>query len=679
MERIARKVLLIGWDAPDKGPETTDMDVLLAQEKLPNLARFLKTGVRGKLATPSPHIPPLLWTNLAAGKGPDAHGIYGFREPTPDGQTTRPTASTSRRCKALWNLLTQAGLDTNLVNWPATFPAETIKGAVISNLFVNLRERSSDGTPRIPQGCFSPERLAATLAPLRVFPDHLSKQDLLPFLPSLKTDAQVTDKHLQQIAIFLAQAASIQAAATWLMMNEPWDMTAVYFPTLRQLSAPLMPYTSPQSSDTPSEDVYAHYNRIVETSYGFHDLMLKSLLDYTDDETAVILVVLPGRSLPNLEGKGLPPGSPLKFGSTYNSHGIVCVKGPGIKKGGSFSSATLLGTTPTILTLLGLPVGLDMPAPAWMDIFEHPLKGRTLLSWEMKPGKDGRHPKEEKASAALAAAFKDLNQMGYIPPPSLETRQHAQQLLRSNQVSLIESLLNEPTTGSMKIRESATLLSKWIHQSSNINTKDGYLIKLVRCYLRLNEPEAAESALKELSKTARQNPRIQLLCAEIALRQQQAQKALSLLETLRKSQPKWLKVYLMLSQVYRRLERCEESEQMLLKAQALDESAAMPYYRLGQLYLIQDQPKRAADQATKALERRPYFPRAHFLHGNALAKLGQDTAAIGAFEACERMIRDWPQLYARLAYLYKKTGLDSAKAQSYAQKARALQQPFITS
>ena len=269
--------------------------------------------------------------------------------------------------------------------------------------------------------------------------------------------------------------------------------------------------------------------------------------------------------------------------------------------------------------------------------------------------------------------------MGYIPPPSLETRQHAQQLLRSNQVSLIESLLNEPTTGSMKIRESATLLSKWIHQSSNINTKDGYLIKLVRCYLRLNEPEAAESALKELSKTARQNPRIQLLCAEIALRQQQAQKALSLLETLRKSQPKWLKVYLMLSQVYRLLERFEESEQMLLKAQALDESAAMPYYRLGQLYLIQDQPKRAADQATKALERRPYFPRAHFLHGNALAKLGQDTAAIGAFEACERMIRDWPQLYARLAYLYKKTGLDSAKAQSYAQKARALQQPFITS
>ena len=678
-EHIARKILLIGWDAADERSNGIEIDSLLAQGKLPTLRRFMQDGVQGSLATPATVVPPMLWTSLATGKGADAHGIYGLREPTPDGETTRPTASTSRKCKAFWNILTQEGFSTNLVNWPATFPSETIKGALVSNLFVNVRQRTSQGMPRIPRGCLYPERLAEPLASLRVFPDHLSAQELLPFLPHLKTIDLVKDKRLRMIAAFLAQTASIQAAVTWLMAHEPWDVTAVYFPMLRQLKAAFMPCASLQR-DGVSESDRAHYVGVVEAAYCFHDLMLKSLLDYADAETVVILVTTNVQSSPYPSARAPSPKIPMRVGLSRRSGGLVCLKGPGIKKGATFHGATLLGTTPTLLTLLGLPVGLDMPAPVWMGISKSPIKSKTLFSWDMKPGKDGRHPTEENASVMVAAALDDLVQMGYIEPPSPEARNRAQHIFRVNHMNRIESLLNEPSSGSVQIREASLLLREWLKQSNDTKGRDGYLTRLAQCHLKLKEPEAAEMALNELSETALRRPSVSLLFAEIAMRRRQPEKALRVLESLRQTAPAWPHVYLLLGRVYRLLKRFDEAEQAVLRAQSLDTTAAMPYYQLGQIYLIQGRPEQAVLQAAEAIERHPFFLRAHLLRGNALVQLGKNDEAIEDFETCERMTRGWPQLYAFLAYLYNKTGSDPAKAQAYAQKARhSRQQPFMAS
>jgi predicted AlkP superfamily phosphohydrolase/phosphomutase len=65
---------------------------------------------------------PSLWTSIATGKRMHKHGVYWFIEPDADGRSIDVARSTTRRCKAFWNILTQAGLETQLVGWLTTHP-----------------------------------------------------------------------------------------------------------------------------------------------------------------------------------------------------------------------------------------------------------------------------------------------------------------------------------------------------------------------------------------------------------------------------------------------------------------------------------------------------------------------------------------------------------------------------
>ena len=97
-EPLAKKVLLIGWDAAD----WKVANPLLDQGLMPTLDDMINHGVMGNLATLRPVLSPMLWNSIATGKRPDKHGILGFMEPDPQTGGVRPTTSTSRKVKAIW-------------------------------------------------------------------------------------------------------------------------------------------------------------------------------------------------------------------------------------------------------------------------------------------------------------------------------------------------------------------------------------------------------------------------------------------------------------------------------------------------------------------------------------------------------------------------------------------------
>src|SRR5438552_392008 len=99
--RLASKVLVVGWGAADWKLITP----LLEAGQLPALEGLLNRGVMGDLAGPAPAIPALLWTSLATGTRADRHGVLGPVEPDPITGGLRPTVGTSRRVKAVWNVL----------------------------------------------------------------------------------------------------------------------------------------------------------------------------------------------------------------------------------------------------------------------------------------------------------------------------------------------------------------------------------------------------------------------------------------------------------------------------------------------------------------------------------------------------------------------------------------------
>ena len=105
-DRLAKKVLLLGWDAAD----WKIINPLLDAGLMPTLESLINKGVMGDIATLEPVLSPILWTSIATGKLGDKHGILNFTEPVPDKMEIRPVTSTSRKCKALWNILSQNNL-----------------------------------------------------------------------------------------------------------------------------------------------------------------------------------------------------------------------------------------------------------------------------------------------------------------------------------------------------------------------------------------------------------------------------------------------------------------------------------------------------------------------------------------------------------------------------------------
>src|SRR5215213_8043215 len=173
-ERLADKVLLIGWDAAD----WKLIRPLVERGWMPNLKKFIDSGVCGNLAS----LPPMLSTSIATGKRPHKHGIHGFTEPRPEGDGIRAVASTSRTTKALWNILTQKGLRAQCVNWYASHPAEPVSGVSISNRFAVVPPAPGVPWP-VAEGAVHPPELRDVLGELRVRPEEMDASTLLPFVP----------------------------------------------------------------------------------------------------------------------------------------------------------------------------------------------------------------------------------------------------------------------------------------------------------------------------------------------------------------------------------------------------------------------------------------------------------------------------------------------------------------
>ena len=92
--RLARRVLLIGWDAAD----WQVIHPLMDRGLMPSSKRFVAEGVMGNLASLEPMYSPCLWTSIATGKRMHKHGVYWFIEPDAGGRST--TWRVARRAAA---------------------------------------------------------------------------------------------------------------------------------------------------------------------------------------------------------------------------------------------------------------------------------------------------------------------------------------------------------------------------------------------------------------------------------------------------------------------------------------------------------------------------------------------------------------------------------------------------
>jgi predicted AlkP superfamily phosphohydrolase/phosphomutase len=433
--RLANKVLLIGWDAADWNIARPLMD----RGQMPHLRRLVESGASSDLATLQPMLSPMLWTSIATGKRPHKHGIHGFTEPRPDGRGIRAASSTSRRTKAIWNILTQCGLRTHAVGWYASHPAEPINGVCVSNYY-HVTPPPGDAW-EVAEGTIYPPDLAAELAPLRLRPQELRRTELQSFIPDAVRIDVTQDDRLLKCAVILAETATTHAAATWIVEHRPWDFMAVLYDSIDHFSHMFMDYDPPKQPHVSQED-FEKYRHVLSTAYRFHDLMLGRLLQLAGDDLTVVLVsdhgFLSGEHRLKETDKTLEGLS-----RWHRPQGVCVLHGPNIRRGVQLSDASLLDVTPTILRLFGLPRGQDMDGRAWLDAMDVDGEPAPIASWDDVPGEAGlhRHDLRQDPSDSLKV-LRHLIDLGYLKAPDADVQQAIDECVETNQFNLGRALLD---------------------------------------------------------------------------------------------------------------------------------------------------------------------------------------------------------------------------------------------
>ncbi|HUA19540.1 MAG TPA: alkaline phosphatase family protein [Bryobacteraceae bacterium] len=651
------RVLLVGWDAAD----WKVIHPLIAAGKMPNLRRLAEAGASGQIATLHPPLSPMLWTSIATGKRPFQHGIHGFSEPTPDGRGVQPVTNLSRKCKAVWNILHQNGLRSNVVGWWPSHPAEPIRGVMVSDHYHRARRPLDEGWPLAAHAVHPPE-LAPTLAGLRVHPDSLTRDLVERFVPLAREIDQNTDKRLALVLRTLAECSSIHSAATWLIRTQPWDFFAVYYDAIDHFSHGFMRYHPPRQSWISERD-FELYHNVVSMAYQFHDQMLGMLLEEAGRDTTVVLLSDHGFHPDHLRPSSIPdvPAGPAV---EHRDFGVLVISGPGTKKGGILRGPSVLDITPTILALYGLAAGQDMDGKVLSEAFVEAPQLTFIPSWEDVPGADGRHPPHTRLDPVAAhEALEQIIALGYIDRPDENREVAVKKTIRELRYNLGASYQDAG-----RHLEAQRIFSE-LHAADPDDQR--FAIGLFTSCQALGFEDEMTRIADDLAGRG-QSAMAHLLRAQVWIAQKRYTEALDALEKITETELLRPAPLLQAAEVYLRLRRWADAEKVYEKALAIDSDNAQAHLGLSRIALRRRKFHVAAQSALAALDRVYHDPQAHFLLGCALAGMKEFERATEALRAAISFNPNYPEAHQRLAALLDQHLGDPESAREHRRLARRM-------
>ncbi len=655
MTATKKKVLLIGWD----GADWEHINPLLDQGLMPTLDSLIDRGTIGNLATLQPVLSPMLWNSVATCKFADKHGIHGFVEPDHAHGGARPFSSLSRKTKALWNILSQSGIRSNIINWWASHPAEKINGCVVSNLFNGVSLDPQKGWVITP-GTIHPAEHEQDYAQFKVLHSEITQEHILPFIPKAAEIDQSKDRRLLAFSKTFTEMMTTHTVATAVMESEPWEFMAVYYTGIDHFSHGFMQYHPPQMSNIPDDD-FEMYKDIITGAYRFHDMMLERLLFLAGDDTTVILCSDHGFQSGAFRPGGTPrePAGPAVW---HRQYGILVMQGEGIKKDERIYGASLIDIGPTILNLFGLPIGDDMDGRPLVEALEEPVEFETIPSWDDVDGEDGMHSGDEMMGGGQSEQLlQQFVALGYIDDQGDDKEKQFESADVEGKYNLARCLMwQNRNDEALPLLEDILSRSPW---------ENRFIIQLADCYLRAGYLRQAESLIDqtfELEKTAANQAII--IYAKVMLELMELEKGMKYLTLASTRTPRFPTLHVQIGDLFAKRGKWKQAETAYSKAIQLHPELALAYEGLSNVYVRQGKNQQAATAALDAVGLLHRLPQSHINLGIALARSDDLQRSIQAFQTAARFAPKQARPHRWLATVHDRLG-DSAAADKHRRRA----------
>ncbi|MCA9305954.1 MAG: alkaline phosphatase family protein [Phycisphaerales bacterium] len=617
-KRPAHRLLVIGWDAAD----WKLIDPLLDAGDMPNLKRLIDRGTRADLASLDPKLSPILWTTVATGKTADKHGVLNFIEADPSG-SVRVASSLSRKTKAAWNILTQSGNRSVVINWYASHPAEQIRGICVSNVFQDgPPSKHDDEWPMAPDAVWPAEQRDA-IRSSRVHPSSVTPADLAAIAPKLQS-LGASDKRPALLARLVAQCRTVHnAALTALRASESWDCAMVFYDTIDVAGHHFMQHHPPRMKHVSQRDFEA-LSAVMNGVYKLHDRMLGELLEAAGDDTTVIILSDHGFFSDHLRptSRTDPLDEHAAMDATWHRpFGMLVMSGPGIRAGATPTSPNLLDIAPTMLALLGLPIGSDMDGRPLLEAIEGVNNIERIESWDAASGDSGMHPAGTQIEPLDAReTLKQLADLGYIQPLSDNTEKVLRDMERESRFNL--SVIYMTTK---RPRQALPHLEA-LHAEYPDDVR--FVMNLAHCQQAAGDSDHAQQTIDTYLK---RHPKasgplageIHLLQAGLMASRGRFADAARILESIAQASPNDTARWTALADMRRLAADLPAAEKAIAKALHLDPKDAEALHTRALITLARGQYEAAAGSALDALDQRHAMPQAHYTLGVCLAWLGE--------------------------------------------------------
>lgn len=422
--------LLVGAD----GADWQIMNELMRRGRLPNMQKLAANGVFARLDTILPTLSPVIWTTAFTGHRPAIHGIHdfvvatlphtgiqirGITLPRSAGNTPlqlrarryqrqayEPLISRrERRVPAYWNVASAFGSATDVAFvWP-TWPAEAIRGRMISDRVHDLLEDQVE--PEHARFLTYPASLLSVVRPAVVAPRELTYQQGRKLLDVTEREWTLYRKSSNVEGMRLISMFETDARiAKWLVRTASVETDQILYFRLIDLASHAAMKASPLVDDhldaTPDE--LRKHRRMVPAAYEEVDKLIGELVAAAGEKKNIIVMSDHGFALERT------PRGGREYTHLTGPPGMIIASGPAFRRG-TVARMHMHDLFPLLMRLKGFPIPRDIPGtvpPFFRDGFPPAAAGiQTYGSMRHEPHlpERGKADKEE---------LKRLRALGYL-------------------------------------------------------------------------------------------------------------------------------------------------------------------------------------------------------------------------------------------------------------------------